>query len=84
MQFCLWMYFNRLRLQNPSFLIIIIIKLELFHNIIHGALDKFFPCRAVRMHDHDKPWITPAYKELIKNRQKAFFEKNRQIVPSTT
>jgi hypothetical protein len=31
------------------------------------------------MHDRDKPWITPAYKELIKSRQKAFFQKNDKL-----
>ena len=31
------------------------------------------------MHDRDKPWITPAYKELIKSRQKAFFQKNEKL-----
>jgi hypothetical protein len=31
------------------------------------------------VYDRDKPWITPAYKELIKSRQKAFFQKNDKL-----
>ena len=54
-------------------------KLELFQDVIHTGLDHFLPCKVVKMHDRDKPWITPAYKELIKSRQKAFFQKNDKL-----
>jgi hypothetical protein len=54
-------------------------KLELFQDVIHTGLDHFPPCKVVKMHDRDKPWITPAYKELIKSRQKAFFKKNYKL-----
>jgi hypothetical protein len=54
-------------------------KLELFQDVIHTGLDHFLPCKVVKMHDRDKPWITPAYKELIKSRQKTFFQKNDKL-----
>jgi hypothetical protein len=54
-------------------------KLELFQDVIHTGLDHFLPCKVVKMHDRGKPWITPAYKELIKSRQKAFFQKNYKL-----
>ena len=54
-------------------------KLELFQDVIHTGIDHFLPCKVAKMHDRDKPWITPAYKELIKSRQKAFFQKNDKL-----
>jgi hypothetical protein len=54
-------------------------KLELFQDAIHTGLDHFLPCKVVKMHDRDKAWITPAYKELIKSRQKEFFQKNDKL-----
>ena len=32
------------------------------------AIDRFFPCRSVKRHIADKPWITPEIKNLIRNR----------------
>ena len=54
-------------------------KLELFRDVIHTGLEHFLPCKVVKIHNRDKPWITPAYKELIKSRQKAFFQKNDKL-----
>ena len=54
-------------------------KLELFQDVIRTGLDRFLPCKVVKMHDRDKPWITPAFKELIKTRQKAFFHKEDKL-----
>jgi hypothetical protein len=50
-------------------------KLELFQDVIHTGLDHFLPCKVVKMHDRDKPWITPAYKELIKRDKRHLFRK---------
>ena len=54
-------------------------KLELFQDVISTGLDHFLPCKVVKIHDRDKPWITPSYKQLIKSRQKAFFQKDDKL-----
>ena len=40
------------------------------------AIDRIFPLKTVKCHPSDKPWITPAIKKLIKDRQKAFHNHN--------
>ena len=54
-------------------------KLELFQDVISTGLDHFLPCKVVKIHDRDKPWITSSYKQLIKSRQKAFFQKDDKL-----
>ena len=54
-------------------------KLELFQDVMHTCLNYFLPCKIVKVHDRDKSWITPAYKELIKSGQKAIFQKNDKL-----
>ena len=54
-------------------------KLEHFQEVISTGLNHFLPCKVVKIHDRDKPWITPSYKQLIRNRQKAFFQKNDKL-----
>jgi hypothetical protein len=51
-------------------------KLELFQDVIRTGLDHFLPCKVVKMHDRDKPWITPAYiRNLLKADKRHFFRK---------
>jgi hypothetical protein len=35
-------------------------------------LDCFLPIKTVKLHDNDKPWVTPEFKKIIGTRQKAF------------
>ena len=45
------------------------------HNIvIKTGLDCFFPCKTVKLHDNDKPWVTTNFKKIIEKRQRAFGE----------
>ena len=47
-------------------------KLDFFQTVINTGLDCFFPSKIVKLHDHDKPWVTVEFKKIIENRQKAF------------
>ena len=47
-------------------------KLDLFQDIINAGLDCFLPIKTVKLHDNDKPWVTPEFKKIIGTRQKAF------------
>ena len=49
-------------------------KLELFQAIINAGLDCFFPAKTVKLHEKDKPWVTPELKKIIEARQKAFYD----------
>ncbi|CAB4000186.1 Hypothetical predicted protein, partial [Paramuricea clavata] len=46
------------------------------HNIVKCfwkmVLLTLFPSKVIRIHNSDKPWMTPAFKKLIYQRQKAF------------
>jgi hypothetical protein len=39
------------------------------------AIDRIFPPKLVKFHHSDKPWVTPAIKTLIRDRQKAFHSR---------
>lgn len=47
-------------------------KLNIFQTVISTGLDIFFPSKTVKLHDHDKPWVTPEFKKIIQDRQRAF------------
>ena len=49
-------------------------KLDIFMKVINTGLDCFFPCKSIKLHANDKPWVTPEFKELIKDRQKAYHD----------
>jgi hypothetical protein len=40
------------------------------------GLDSMMPLKLVKLHANDAPWMTPYFKELIHNRQKALKENN--------
>ena len=46
--------------------------------VINTGLDCFFPCKSIKLHANDKPWVTPEFKELIKDRQKAYHDGKTQ------
>ena len=47
-----------------------------FTKDLNEAIDRIFPLKKVSLHWNDKPWITPAIKQLIADRQKAFHSQN--------
>ena len=47
-----------------------------FTNQLTESIDRIFPQHTSTRHHTDKPWITPAIKQLIKYRQKAFHGHN--------
>ena len=53
--------------------------LELFQEVISTGLNHFLPRKVVKIHDRDEPWINPSYKQLIKHKQKAFFQKDDKL-----
>ena len=53
-------------------------KLDIFMKVINTGLDCFFPCKSIKLHANDKPWVTPEFKELIKDRQKAYHDGKTQ------
>ena len=50
-----------------------------FTNELNSAFDRFFLSKVIRIHDSDKPWMTPALKKLIYQRQKAFHSGNSDL-----
>lgn len=47
-------------------------KCDEFYSTLSPLIDTYFPTRNVKVHDNDKPWISPIIKSLIKQRQSAF------------
>jgi hypothetical protein len=43
-----------------------------FTTELHSAIDQFFPTKLIKIHDTDKPWMSPILKQLITKRQRAF------------
>ncbi|KAI8493284.1 hypothetical protein Bbelb_292880 [Branchiostoma belcheri] len=44
-------------------------KSRAFYSTLQAMMDNFFPIKLIRLHTFDKPWITPAIKSLIQQRQ---------------
>ncbi len=40
------------------------------------GLNSMMPSKLVKLHTDDTPWVTPYFKDLIRNRQKALKENN--------
>ncbi|CAH1246075.1 Hypp7649 [Branchiostoma lanceolatum] len=51
-------------------------KCSAFYSTMCSAIEKYFPAKTVRLHERDKPWMTPGLKAMILLRQKAFREQN--------
>ena len=54
-------------------------KLNMLQNVVTTGLDCLWPKRTVKLHNNDKPWITPGYKDLIAKRQMAFHQGDRLL-----
>jgi hypothetical protein len=50
-----------------------------FTKELNSAINRIFPTKVVKIHHSDKPWMTPALKKLIDQRQKAFHSGNKEI-----
>ena len=48
-------------------------KYSCFMNKLTRAMDNFIPVTNIRIHQNDKPGITPTIKKCINDRQKSFF-----------
>ena len=46
---------------------------------VNSAVDLFFPLKMVRSHPNDKPWMTPHVKDLILQRQQAYFSSDHSL-----
>ncbi|XP_072051828.1 uncharacterized protein [Amphiura filiformis] len=47
-------------------------KVDQFYAMLDSASEECFPIKKKKIHNNDKPWITPYVKKLIKKRQMAF------------
>ena len=45
---------------------------------LKSAIDLFFPTKTVRIHNTDKPWMTSSIKQLIVERQRAYYLGTRE------
>ena len=41
-----------------------------------NAIDLYFPLKQIKVHETDKPWLTPYIQDLVKQRQKVFSSSN--------
>ena len=46
------------------------------------SINRIVPLKTIKCHQSDKPWITPAIKLLIKDRQKVFHNRNIPLFQS--
>jgi len=51
-------------------------KCDKFYSSLLPMIDTYFPTKSTKVHDQDKPWMTPAIKSLIHERQTAFANKD--------
>ena len=47
-----------------------------FTSDLLSAIEQFFPAKSIKIHETDKPWMSPTVKELIIKRQRAFHSGN--------
>ena len=47
-------------------------KFEFFQNSMICLIDLHLPKRCVKRHTSDKPWVTDYFRQLIRQRQRAF------------
>ena len=52
---------------------------EFFESALNSAIDNCLPRIEKRLYSNDKPWITPAFKTLISQRQKAKLQGNTTL-----
>ena len=50
-----------------------------FSQQLNSAVNQIFPKKVVKIHNSDKPWLTPILKQLIIERQKAFYSGENDL-----
>ena len=51
-------------------------KTDALYRVLNTGIDLYLPTKTVKIHQTDKPWITPLIKKLISQRQAAFAAGN--------
>ena len=51
-------------------------KTDALYSVLNMGIDLYLPTKTVKIHQRDKPWITPLIKKLISQRQAAFAAGN--------
>ena len=54
-------------------------KMSIFESIVQTGLNSVLPLRSKRVHSSEPPWLNPALKRLIMQRQRALAEGNRPM-----
>ena len=54
-------------------------KTDTLYRVLIMGIDLYLPTKTVKIHQTDKPWITPLIKKLISLRQAAFTAGNTFI-----
>ena len=54
-------------------------KLQLFVKLLQIGLDNIMPLQTTKLHVNDPPWFTPELKNLIKLRQRAIKNDDKEL-----
>ena len=54
-------------------------KLQLFVELLQIGLDNIMPHQTTKLHVNDSPWFTPELKNLIKLRQRAIKNDDKEL-----
>ena len=50
-----------------------------FTRELNSATNVLFPTKVINIHNSDKPWMSPSLKQLILERQRAFYSGDREL-----
>ena len=54
-----------------------------FTRELNSATNVLFPTKVINIHNSDKPWMSPSLKQLILERQRAFYSGDRELAMAT-
>ena len=54
-----------------------------FTRELNSATNVLFPTKVIKIHNSDKPWMSPSLKQLILERQRAFYSGDRELAMAT-
>ena len=57
-------------------------KFEFFVSSMALLIDQHLPTRRVRRHTSDKPWVTDYFRQIVRQRQRAFLSGNNSLYRS--
>ena len=52
-------------------------KVQIFHDILRGNLDKYFPEKKTKMSCLDQDWMSPQLKQLHRSLQREYYKHRR-------